>query len=316
MSNQRPPVEFSQLGLDTNSFKYSDARSWRGACPSCGGYRRFVVFTDKQFPDWNFMCDGCGWKGWAKDLNINIRQSITEEQRRKWAQKSAAHEQERITKLEKTLSEYTRQEVWIATHNYMQNDNRAWWRAQGVPDSLQDYWQLGYEKNYTYNSDSGRMVTPAYTIPYFHHQSSGDPKFLTIQYRLANTLNPNDRYRFAYGLRATYYTTEPYQPLNDVCIICEGAKKAMNVSQIVDPNKYSVIAQPSKSGDYGVGEAVKNCGRVFVIFDPDGQRNAHDKAKQIGKAARVVELNDKVDDMIIAGRLDERSFEIALRHAL
>ena len=76
--NRTAPVELAQIGLDHNQFKYSDDRSWRGPCPVCGGHRRFVVFTDHEWPMWNGWCDDCGKtiKAWQV-----VTCQITDEQR-------------------------------------------------------------------------------------------------------------------------------------------------------------------------------------------------------------------------------------------
>lgn len=313
-TTRTPPIEFTQIGLAADTFRYSDARSWRGACPTCGGHHRFVIFTDHDFPLWHGYCDSCGLKEKYWERYKKERQPLTAEQ---IAQRNAEYQRqevERATTRAERLKYFTSGDLLDELHDRMQGDNRQWWRAQGIPDSLQDWWRLGYEKSHKCVTDNGNWFTPAYTIPHFHHAET-EPQFMTMQYRLANPPNPKDRYRFAFGLGATYFDTDPYENLKPSVIICEGAKKAMNVYQIIDPNKTSVIAQPSKSGDYGIADAVKQAEHIFIIFDPDGLQNAHAKAKQIGRRARVVDLPDKIDDMIISKRLDERNFEIALRHA-
>jgi len=311
--NRTPPREFSQLGLAADTFRYSDARSWRGACPTCGGHHRFVVFTDHDFPFWHGYCSLCGLKEkyWER-----FKREPESPERRAQREADYAKEQAEVqARRAARLAEFTTAELWQELHNRMQTAERAWWRTQGIPDSLQDFWKLGYEKSHTCKTDNGNWITPAYTIPYFHFDVTGDPRFVTMQFRLATPPNPKDRYRFAYGLGATYYDTYPYETLREIVIICEGAKKAQNVFQMIDPNKISVIAQPNNLGDYGTLDYVKNCGRVFILFDPDSIENAIAKARQIGTKARVVELPEKADDMRQAGRLDETRFRVALRHA-
>ncbi len=62
------PVQLQEIGLDPHAFKYSDEKSWRGPCVACGGNRRFVMFTDNEYPLWNGYCSVCGYeiKAWEK----------------------------------------------------------------------------------------------------------------------------------------------------------------------------------------------------------------------------------------------------------
>lgn len=309
------PVEFSQLGLDTNSFMRSDNRSWRGACPRCGGHRRFVIFTDKQFPNWNYFCDGgCGMKGWAKDLNPQLKQEITEAQRAEWRERNERDHHEREAMRVKRLAEFTTTELWEELHSRLSKVNRAWWRTQGIPDELQDFWHLGYERDHTYETPSGKFCSSAYTIPYFNYDGT-QAQFKTMQYRMQDTLNPNDRYRFAHGLKSTYFDTYPNESLIvDTIIICEGAKKAMNVAQIAK-QEWRVIAMPSKSGDYGVTEATKDAKKIFIILDPDGLDNAHKKAIELGNRASVISLPYKIDDGIMQYGFGENSLYAAMKNS-
>ena len=225
--NRTAPVELAQIGLDPSQFKYSDDRSWRGPCPVCGGHRRFVVFTDHEWPMFNGYCDDCGKTIKAWQL---VTCQITDEQR-KAAQERAA-EQERIREQHRRemLAKFTTAELWQELNRRLSAEHRAQWEAWGVPVEWQDYLELGYTPNKQYRDDTGDLrQSAAYTIPYFHYDETAPQsrKFETMQYRLFDAPNPNDRYRFEYGLQATYYQTVPNEPIGDEAVICEGAKKGI-----------------------------------------------------------------------------------------
>ncbi len=93
-------------------------------------------------------------------------------------------------------------------------------------------------------------------------------------------------------------------------IICEGAKKGIVTR--VHLFDGCVLAVPSKGSWGGIVEAVKQCGRVYVLLDPDATMQAVKMARQIGTAARVVRLNHKVDDLFLQHGLGRDEFTNAL----
>lgn len=303
--------KFDQLGLQIDQFKYSDTKSFRGPCPVCGGHRRFVMFVDHEWP-MNFgYCDECGHtvKAWEKVIT-----PITDEQREFARQRAAQLEEQRESKRREVLARFTSAELWQELHNRLSVEHRAQWAAWGVPDEWQDYLELGFTPDKVYRDSSGELRhTPAYTIPYFHHEPKSPQykSFKTLQYRLFNPERPEDRYRFENNLSASFYMTTPTDPIGDCVVICEGAKKGI-VTRIALTD-YTVLAVPAKGTWGGVVEAVKQCGRVWVLLDPDATVNAVKLARSIGKQARVVRLSLKVDDAALAGSLDRVGFEAALK---
>ena len=309
--NRQAPIELAQIGLDPHAFKYSDEKSWRGPCPVCGGHRRFVIFTDHDWPMWFGYCDDCGREIKAWQL---VTCQITDEQR-KVAQEHAA-EQERIREQHRRemLAKFTTAELWQELNRRLSAEHRAQWERWGVPVDWQDYLELGYTPNKQYRDGDGNLrQSAAYTIPYFHYDSTAPQsrKFETMQYRLFDAPDPNDRYRFEYGLQATYYQTVPNEPIGDEVVICEGAKKGI-VTRVSLTN-LCVLAVPSKGSWGGIVDAVKPCGRVFVLLDPDANLQAVKLARSIGKHATVVRLNYKVDDLALDYGMTARDFEAALR---
>jgi hypothetical protein len=192
----------------------------------------------------------------------------------------------------------------------------AQWEAWGVPRDWQDYLELGYTPDKAYYDATGTLKhTPAYTIPYFHHAPTAQDfrKFETMQYRLFEADNPADRYRFEHGLQATFYMTVPTDPIGDEVVICEGAKKGIVTR--VSLTGLCVLAVPSKGSWGGIVDAVKQCGRVYVILDPDAKQNAVKLARSIGPQARIVRMPIKIDDAVIDCGLDNGTFSNILKQA-
>jgi len=314
--NATPPAEFSLIGIH-KAFK-AGADEWHCECPMCGGNDRFVLFTHRPFPSWNGFCRKCHPETiWIDEIKPALKQRQDspewEAKRIEWERQRAALATQRQQVLDRKLARFTTEEIWDALARRMTADNRTWWESQGVPQDWQDYLKLGYTPDKIFNHDGQQMTSPAYTIPYFHESWA----FVTMQYRLTNPPNPNDKYRFESGLGAPYYMTRPDVPIGEQAIICEGAKKAI-VTTAYTETTATVLAVPSKSGwrASGILGAVKDCGRVWVILDPDAERNAYELAEAIGQAARVVTLPVKVDDGLLHYGLDKDALRMAMRQAV
>ena len=316
--NATAPSEFSIIGLDAGRFHKAGPNEWHGPCLMCGGQDRMVVFTARPFPSWNWFCRKCHPdNGWIDEIQPKLKQRQSdpawELKRIEWERERAELEARRRAETAKKLASFTTIEIWEELNARLTADNRTWWESQGVPQDWQNYLKLGYMPEKIFNHNGETMSSPAYTIPYFHESWA----FVTMQYRLTNPPNPNDKYRFESGLGAPYYMTRPDAPIGEQAIICEGAKKAI-VTNVHTETTATVLAVPSKSGwrASSILGAVKDCGRVWVILDPDAERNAYELAEAIGQAARIVTLPVKIDDGLLHYGLDKDALRMAMRQAV
>lgn len=291
--NYTAPIELSQMGLDVATFTRADDRSWRGACPMCGGSRRFLVFVDRPWPSWNWSCDGCGAHGFADQLNRALKQPLSEAQRAEYAQRQAEDHKRREQRRMALLETFTDTEIYAEHHRRMTNAHRQHWRDAGISDYWQDYWRLGFMVNKGYRSGGELHYSPAMTIPYFHTGW----QFQTMQYRLLDPARPADRYRFQHNLSHSYFQTNPEEPIGDRVIVCEGAKKAMVVCLLAPPD-YTVLAVAAKNTAMDLAPVLSDCERVWVMLDPDADLWARRLCKAVGDAARLVTLPGKADDMV------------------
>jgi hypothetical protein len=311
MNKLNAPIELLQMGLDPSKFHYSDSKSWRGPCSQCGGSRRFVVFTNNEWPLWNGFCDLCGTtiKAWQKvkaQYDPHKAAAVQAEQERM--------EAERIALVTAKVAEFTTHELWTVLHNRMTQEHIDWWEAQGIPQSIQNDLRIGFtsDKPY-YDSDKNLLHSPAYTIPWFGYNY----KFNTMQYRLIN--DKDRRYIFENGLGGGrhYYMTKPTETIQDKVIICEGAKKAI-VTQfwLVPDDSYTVLAASSNNTFGAALEATKNCGLRYIIMDP-GSAVWEKKAVETNKkSTHVIRLPAKIDDMWKDYNLDRRQFTSIMQNAI
>lgn len=326
------PLEFAELAGKVNYVQRKSAEEYCSSCPKCGG----AIHPDGDAPDrfvmlmpsksragipWGF-CRICGLKWWpGRDDGKHIDPATLE----KLAAQAREADERRKAERKAKLAAFSTAELWEELHRRMGEDQREWWRANGVPDSWQDYLRLGYTDDKIYRRGDELLHSPAYTIPYFGYQFT----FKTMQYRLVNPDNPSDRYRFEADLGTSYYMTTPSVPIGDEIVICEGAKKAMVVKIYADDDRLTVLAVPSKQDWRGCGvlEAVKDCGRVWVWLDPDcyvQPDNATGNwmpapvalARDIGRNARVIEGAVKADDAFLRYGMTESEFSALKRTAV
>ncbi len=302
------PRELELIGLDASKFFYSDKKSWRGPCPKCGGNRRFVMFTNHDWPLWNGFCDECGTtiKAWER---VKIAYDPAKAAAAKAEQE--AEERARAEYRRNKLSEFTTKEIWAELSERLTDEHIAWWERNGIPEDLLRFARIGYKAyKFYYDSEKKEQHSPAYTIPWFGENYT----FETMQYRLINPVNPKDRYRFESDLGGGsnhFYRVCPSEPIGDSVIICEGAKKAIVTWQWLAAEQ-TVIAAASANTLAPALEATKDCGLRYVILDP----GAEHWANQIKDAnTRIVDLPFKIDDGYNDYGFTREDFENALKQS-
>lgn len=306
---QHAPTELNQIGLNAHDFQYSDERSWRGPCPACGGHRRFVIFTNNEWPLWNGYCDECGTvvKAWQK-----VKVQYDHAKAAAFEAENARKEAERIEYRKVKLAEFTKAELWAELRDRMTDQHVEWWESQGVPSDIQRFLSIGYKSDKMYyDANKVEQHSPAYTIPWFGQNFD----FKTLQYRLCGE-GITDRYRFEYGLPGgghCYYMSDPSEPIKDRVIICEGAKKAIVTWYWLSlMNDFTVLAASSNNTLGPVLNATKDCGQRYLILDPGSERKAFTAAKE-NKNLKAVYFPMKIDDLYLAGHIDRDLFNNTLR---
>lgn len=228
-----------------------------------------------------------------------VRQAATER-----AERAARDLEQQIEKAQEALAELRRAQAWVSYHETLEeNDNaRQLWRARGVPDAYQNYWQLGYADTFTVGTKVGKWTTPTLTIPIFGRGW----EVLTIRHRLLNPPTPNDKYRPERpGLSAHPFLGDPDRGFDhDRILVVEGEIKGMVTYITLDDPNIQVIGIPGKTWFPHIADQLKGHD-VTVCFDPDADQEALGAAKSVG--GKVVRIAIKVDDAINAGVIDQKS---------
>lgn len=303
MNRPIPPDIIARFGY-LHDHRYRGNGEHSSACPQCGGERGGSDPSDR-FRFWerngqavNFWCRRCGFQGFTDDNQPG--RVLTAEERQELAemrQREARREEQR---LQEKIRELQRLSYWEGWHDAMTQQQRQLWRDAGIPDSFQDYWQLGHTE---YRGDGWK--SPALTIPYFER----DWQAQTIQYRLLNPPAPADKYRFQAGLRAGVWRAEPDVEIKGAVLLCEGMKKAaVTFIEIVARagRRYVVVAVPSKSPGEALLDYLREADPLYIVLDPDAYTGPNSAVRRLvklmpGTPKRIVKLPVKADDFFQLG---------------
>lgn len=299
-----------------------------GPCPRCGGEDRFVVATGSN----KWMCRHCTGAGrWEDPISLyafitwgdirptgeSFKRAVEEmtSGTRQFTVAAINHKTREEVTAERAsvLAQFTQDELWAELHRRMGADQRAWWRARGIPDDWQDRWHLGYTSDRIFKYREELFHSPAYAIPYFAPAEQGGQKPVNLQFRLTQPINPDDKYRWMGKLGSSAYCCYPDLQTDEV-FVCEGAIKAMNLAVYLVGDR-EIWAVPSKMDAAGLPELLAGRKRVWYIVDPDGDERANLFAAQTGDNARVVVLHGKLDDLILESGLTLTGLEAAMKYS-
>lgn len=262
-----PPDIIDRFGV-LHDAQWRSGDEFSSACPQCGGGRggsdpsdRFR-FWQRQGQASSFWCRRCGFQGFTDDNKAGHKPDVARLAELNELRQREAEKEER--RLQAKIQELQRKAYWQGYHDAMGNQHRELWRHSGIPDSFQDYWQLGYQPEYK----TSEFSSPALTIPYFGREW----KAQTIQYRLLKPPMPSDKYRFQAGLKASLWLADPDAEIKNAVILCEGMKKAAVtfIEMVARANgRYTVVSIPSKMPGLDLLDLLANADPLYIVLDPD-----------------------------------------------
>lgn len=306
--------------------QFQGGGEWSAACPVCGGAGsrhdasdRFRLFAADATGNARVWCRQCGHFEWA-DADSNQRPSEQEiEQYKKMRIKLAQRERERT---EQKIKELQQSAYWQGWHDAMTDTQREYWRRAGIPDSLQDWFKLGFVEDRTFSANGEPFHSPAMTIPHF----DVGWKAVNVQYRIVNPPAGIGKYRYTAGLPAPLFLTEPDKEIGGRTLLVEGAKKAI-VTWAHVGSELNVIAVPSKAPGQNLIERLANCEEVYLAMDPDAYVVTRSNGKMIAPAinriakmlrgrSRIVKLPVKPDDLFTLYGGNKRDFMAYVNQAV
>ena len=265
-----------------------------------------VIFLNGAFPKFFVRCDLCGFEGWAPHVFPGVS----------WpagpiGELPAPEEKD----YSHPLSILQNSHIDDTLHDNLTPEMRREWRKIGIPDDMQNFYNLGYVhgRPFKKTNQDGVMVLDAYSIPKY----SPCWEIRNIDFRLIDPPDNEGKYRPFPGAPPTPFISRPdfnsaIDPDGQAFIV-EGAKKAMVTSLFLDHRQ--VIGVPSANSWARAADTVKEAAIVYVILDPNAWNWSKKLAREIGPNARQVTLPMKIDDAIVSGALSRKTFEQALTFA-
>lgn len=299
---------------------------WRSACPLHGGNNNdaFAIYSERGEQKWKCFTGPCGQgdiydfiSRWQNcDLPEAYRMLGGEEQPDPQAIARAAAEQarraeialqEQIEKAQRALDELQRARKWLAYHAELTGNEQArrLWAERGIPQDWQDFWELGYCKDFAISAGDGLHHTPTLAIPI----KDCEWNVVNVRHRLLNPLKPGDKYRpDRPGLPAMPFMAHPGVALNaDRILIVEGEIKSMVTYRTLytgEDKTPQVIGIPGKTQFKNIAASLQGHD-VWICLDPDAGQEAQEAARMIG--GKIITLPMKIDDAILAGELDRNA---------
>ena len=275
---------------------------WSSACPRCGDAGHIWTSQDDVPDRFRMFLDGAA-RGWCRGCNhfeFAEKGTISPAQVSKYkdeARQRAVAERLRVKEKIEILELHAE---WRGFHAAMKDKDREHWREAGINDAAQDWWELGYNPEYTYKHGDALYISPALTIPYFK-----EGHVVNVQSRLLEAEPTAGKYRFSPGLPvALYYPDKDNLPFG-TCLIVEGGKKAMiaylhlaGSAKVAD----SIVGLPSKYLSDSHIPAFKNCDQFILALDPDAHTDGtiERNAEKLGfSRTKIATLPTKIDDFIV-----------------
>lgn len=320
------PSGFEGLTGQVQYVQRQTASEYSSSCPQCGGSAhhngefpdRFRMFINGKVRGWCRKCEFV----WFPDMDEDWRPDAAEIAKRAKAAEQAL--QREIERAQVTLAEMRQARQWLEYHEQLTPNARAMWRMRGLSDTWVDWWQLGYSDTFDLwqisNGDWEKYWTsPTLTIPIWGH----DWEVNNIKHRLLNVPPSGGKYQQEKkGIPAAPFICDPDRK-DGPLMIAEGEIKAMVTFATIDSATIQVAGIPTVTPSQQMIETFEGYEPVYICLDPDAFiKPSKDRASPIeriseivGKRARIVELPDKVDDLIVEGHLDKDGLRKALRRA-
>lgn len=313
------PEQWACLEGKVSYVRQESHTTWTCSCPKCGGTAhpggepsdRCTLFID---PKPTLFCRRCGLVGFPDQFGGPDSPRPDAATMERMRQERIEYEEARKRSAEQALEILRSSHLWQRYNENLDDTTRGIWRGRGIPDSLQDYWQLGYDAAHKFWKNGAEFTNATITIPIFDERWQA----LNIKHRL---MNPPDHYgKYRYELRGAsggyLFRTEPSESLAGHVVVVEGEVKSMVVAVRGGSKMGAIVGIPGTNPGPEVLALLKEADRVTLVMDPGAKAAGIKIAKSIGIAkCRLLETVQKIDDAAIAQDMTERELWWLLKGA-
>jgi hypothetical protein len=319
------------------------AREYAGPCPRCGGKDRFRLHLDKGWfcrhctgepgasAHWMDALDFVMWHDGVNFVEAYERLggggSLSPDEVARLKAEQAERDRERQererSEREERQAELDASGAAAAYHRNMTADHRALWHDRGLSDLWIDYFQVGVCERRTFWHDGKSFDSPTLTIPtwrpslHYNEEPSVTWRCVNLVHRLLIPNPPGGKYRpHLAGTGKALFNCDLYSPqITGEVLLVEGEIKAMvtwaHLQEDVNRRhpadamgRLTVVGIAGKSFKREWVEEFGQAGRIYICLDPDAQHAADSVAHLLGAhRCKILDLPDKIDDMLNAGTL-------------
>ena len=298
--------------------QHSDTE-YSASCPKCGGQQH----PGGEYPDRcrlfvgehpRLYCRRCGLIAFPDQFGDNTYSKPTPDEFEKWRQDRIAAEEARKRSAERALENLRSSRLWEVYHRQLATDGREFWRRSGIPDSLQNFWKLGWEDEYIFEYQDERYMSQTATIPIFGEKWQP----INIKRRIIQVPEGAGKYRYELtGLPQPIYLTNPDLKIGGRVIVIEGEIKSMVVWLTLAERDTCVVGLPGCSPSAEILSQFGKADSVVLVLDPGAEEAARKLAQIIGaKKCKVLIPPVKIDDGILAVRPSKRELQNYLKAAV
>jgi hypothetical protein len=295
------PQIFAQYTPLVSYIQQHSATEWSSSCPACKGDKhddgslpdRCRWFTSGKSVGWCRRCGSLFWPDKAPDYK-----PPTPAELEYWRIERVKAEQERKRSAERAIENLRSSRIWEQYHKALNNEGREYWRQRGIPDSLQNYWKLGWVDEYMLQYAGNDYMGQSATIPIFG--AGWQP--LNVKHRLLHLPGNIGKYRYELrGQQQPVFLTNPDAALDGQVFVIEGEIKAMVTWLTLADRNTKVVGLPGITPSNEALTVILSAERVTLVLDPGADDAALRLANIIGiKKCRVLIPPMKIDDAIMA----------------
>jgi len=278
-------------------------REYSCSCVKCGG----DVHADGDWPDRcrlfvdahpTLWCRRCGLVAFPNSFGDDKYAKPTPQELEKWRTERVQAEQDRKRSAERALEGLRSSKVWQHYHDQIGREGRAYWTNRGIPESLQNYWKLGWIDEYILNCHDETYLTQSATIPIFG--LGWQP--VNVKHRLLQAPDNAGKYRYEiHGQPQPSFICNPDISLDGLVYAIEGEIKGMVVWLTLADRDVHMVGLPGCTPSSEAVSQLQQAERVVLVLDPGAEDAARKLAIAIGvKRCRILIPPMKIDDAILA----------------
>jgi hypothetical protein len=315
---QLPPEWKCLEGKVSFVCKHSNVE-YSSSCPKCGG----AVHADGSYPDRcrlfvdghpTMWCRRCKTVSYPDQFGDDRYGRPSPQEIEAWRQKRIVEEEGRRQKAEQSLAFLRSSRIWERYHRALVAGGRDYWRTRGIPDSLQNWWKLGWQDEYVLHRNDEDYMGQSATIPLFDNAW----QVMNIKHRLLYFPDNIGKYRYEiHGQGQPLFLANPDVKISGQVYAIEGEIKAMVTWMTLDDKNACVVGMPGCTPNQDIIAQIGGAERVTLVLDPGAEESAVKIAKEIGvKKCRVLIPPVKIDDGILAIRPSKRELAAYLKTAV